>query len=102
MKIATSLWFKNLRANKPSAPSTRHRLDEMYEETVKIAYDYMADHGQRIQSEFDDLFDGNLRVAIPLVEGDWKGRGFKRNKSSRKNAAWALERSMKRKWRELP
>jgi hypothetical protein len=72
MKIATSLWFKNLRANKPSAPSPRHRLDEMYKETVQIAYDYMADHGQRIQSEFDDLFDGNLRVAIPLVEGDTK------------------------------
>ena len=72
MNIATSLWFKNLRANKLSKPRPRQRLDEMREENIKTAFDYMADHGTKIQSEFDELFAGRLRVAIPLVEGDTK------------------------------
>jgi len=72
MNIATSLWFKNLRANKPSKPPERQRLDEMRTENIKTAFDYMADYGTKIQSEFDELFAGKLRVAIPLVEGDTK------------------------------
>jgi len=70
MNIATELWFDSLRQTKRKKGP--RRLDEMNRQNIEVAFDYMSDHGTQIQTEFDDLFGGHLRVAIPLVEGDTK------------------------------
>ena len=67
MDIATSIWFKELYEYKPS-PS--NRLDEVTRRNAQKTFEYMADHGLQIQEEFDYLFDGKMRIAVPLVETD--------------------------------
>jgi hypothetical protein len=70
MSIATELWFKNLRENKLSGAKKPQRLDEISEYAAKETFDYMADNGPRIQTEFDDIFDGAMRKVIPLHDSD--------------------------------
>ncbi len=70
MSIATDLWFRNLRQNKPSGAKKPQRLDEISEYGLEETYAFMADNGPRIQTEFDDIFDGAMRKVIPLNDSD--------------------------------
>ena len=70
MSIATDLWFRSLRQNKPSGTQKPQRLDEISGRAALETFEFMADNGPRIQTEFDDIFDGALRKVIPLASGD--------------------------------
>ena len=70
MSIATDLWFRNLRQNKPSEDKKPQRLDEISEYAVDETFSFMADNGSRIQTEFDDIFDGAMRKVISLNDSD--------------------------------
>tara|TARA_R110000824_G_scaffold71001_5_gene182016 strand:- start:10741 stop:14904 length:4164 start_codon:yes stop_codon:yes gene_type:complete len=70
MSIATDLWFRNLRQNKPSGARKPQRIDEISEYGLEETYTFMADNGPRIQTEFDDIFDGAMRKVIPLNDSD--------------------------------
>ena len=70
MSIATDLWFRSLRQNKPSGAKKPQRLDEISKYAAHQTFSFMADNGPRIQTEFDDIFDGALRKVIPLASGD--------------------------------
>ena len=70
MSIATELWFKNLHENKPSR--AKKKLNEVTRSGAEATFQYMADNGTRIQTEFDELFDGKMRIALPLVGTDVK------------------------------
>jgi hypothetical protein len=70
MSVATELWFKNLRQNKPSGARKPQRIDEISEHAMAETYAFMADNGPRIQTEFDDIFDGAMRKVIPLNDSD--------------------------------
>ena len=70
MSIATDLWFRNLRQIKPSGAKKPQRLDEISEYAAEETFSFMADNGPRIQTEFDDIFDGAMRKVIPLNDSD--------------------------------
>ena len=67
MDIGTETWFKRLREDAYGKPVP---LNEMTEEGADKTFEFMAENGPEIQPEFDELFDGAMRVAIPLVGSD--------------------------------
>jgi hypothetical protein len=68
MDIPTELWFDNLRQRKRK--KSHRRIDEISRAGVRDTFEYMAGRGPQIQTEFDYLFGGHMRVALPLVESD--------------------------------
>jgi len=66
MDIATTTWFKNLY----EFADKKIRLDEVSREGISKTFEFMAKMGDQIQTEFDDLFDGKMRIVVPLLESD--------------------------------
>ena len=66
MDLALSEWFKFLYEEEDLYGGKKRVINEYTEEGAKPTFDWMAENGPNFQTEFDDLFDGKMRVALPI------------------------------------
>lgn len=66
MDSSLSTWFKFLYEGEDLYGGKKRVIKEYTEEGVKPTFDWMAENGPNFQTEFDDLFDGKMRVAVPV------------------------------------
>ncbi len=66
MDLALSEWFKFLYEEEDLYGGKKRVIKEYTEEGAKPTFDWMAENGPNFQTEFDDLFDGKMRVAVPV------------------------------------
>jgi len=85
MDIATGRWFKYLTEETSEQP-TKQTLDEISRKEARDLYDWMAQEGDRINPEFDELFNGSMRVAFPL--GTEEERNLAQLVSALKEQGW--------------
>ena len=66
MDSSLSTWFKFLYEGEDLYGGKKRTINEYTEEGAEPTFNFMAQNGPKFQTEFDDLFDGKMRVAIPI------------------------------------